>query len=98
MTALEGPCVRSRCEGDAMAKAVFGWQPRFGVLAVGVALLVGFAGPTTWGDDKKPADDKKAKATKADEPKGDVRAELLKLNNVTGEDGLNARLKAYAKD
>src|SRR2546423_1284509 len=57
----------------------------FGLLAVGLVLLAGgFAGRA---DDKKPA--------KADEA---LRAELLKLNTVTGEDAQTARLRALVKD
>jgi tetratricopeptide (TPR) repeat protein len=57
----------------------------FGLLAVGLAVLAG--GPAGRADDKKPA--------KADEA---LRAELLKLNTVTGEDAQTARLRALVKD
>lgn len=57
----------------------------FGLLAVGLLVLAG--GPAGRADDKKPA--------RADEA---LRAELLKLNTVTGEDAQTARLRALVKD
>jgi tetratricopeptide (TPR) repeat protein len=58
----------------------------FGLLAAGLVLVAGgFTGRAD--DDKKPA--------KADEA---LRAELLKLNTVTGEEAQTARLRALVKD
>jgi tetratricopeptide (TPR) repeat protein len=73
-------------EGDAMVEARVGSRVGFfGLLAAGVVVLAG--GLAGRADDKKPA--------KADEA---MRAELLKLNTVTGEDALTARLRGLVKD
>jgi tetratricopeptide (TPR) repeat protein len=70
-----------------MAEARVGSRVGFFVLlAAGLVVLAGgYAGRAD--DDKKPA--------KADEA---LRAELLKLNTVTGEDAQTARLRALVKD